>query len=96
MILMDLLPPGLTFQDLVGPSGGTLSPSPSLVQGLRSNGLEVGTFMKRMGAIDENGLLQRYVTSEQEVATCSTIANSGQANIAKLMFPVLVATSELA
>jgi hypothetical protein len=74
MILIDLLPPGLTFQDLVGPTNSA-SAYPAAP---RSTDVGVGLHlrpdrvMRTMELTADYGLLQRYRISERQETSASS------------------------
>lgn len=65
MILVDLIPPGLTFRDLVGPSGAVgytrgKEPEPLMPVRLRAER------SRAMRLIEDQELLQTYTISERD------------------------------
>ena len=68
MILIDLIPPGLTFQALVGPAQGTRA-QPAAVSGAgqaRPSGDRADRLVRRMELTTDTEFLQSYRISELE------------------------------
>jgi hypothetical protein len=75
MILIDLLPPGLTFQDLVGPvdrasAGPEVARRTGYGAGLRPR---PDRLVRTMELTTDRGLLQRYCIAEHEETSASSL-----------------------
>ncbi len=80
MILIDLTPPGLTFQDLVGPVQGTRAqpPAPSGAGQARPSGDRAGRLVRRMELTTDTELLQSYrIWEHEEIAPSPATAPPG-------------------
>ena len=73
MILIDLIPPGLTFRDLVGPVQGTPADSSARSQaGLRQPSCDqAGRLVRTMELITDTEFLQSYRIAEHEESVSS-------------------------
>jgi hypothetical protein len=98
MILIDLLPPGLTFQDLVGPADATHPPATTLAIELVSqvSGPSPDGCMRRMRLIADHELLQRYMISAPDVSAEHADGDAAQIEIARSVDLTLTAAAELA
>ncbi len=73
MILIDLIPPGLTFQALVGPVQGTRA-QPAALSGAgqaRPSGNRANRLVRRMELTADTELLQSYRISQHEESAAS-------------------------
>ncbi len=80
MILIDLIPPGLTFQDLVGPVQGTRAQPPvrSRIGQGQPSGDRANRLVRRMELTADTEFLQSYrIWEHEEIAPSPATAPPG-------------------